>query len=192
MWERFEKEIFEYVKEKMKNGAHGLDHVLRVVKLARYIGELEGADMDVLMPAAYLHDIARSAENGKTDHAKIGAAMASEFLKRIGYPEDKISEIHHAIKVHRYKSEEKPRTLEALILKDADMLDAIGAVGIYRAVFHSCETGRNLEDTIRHFEEKILNIRKALKTKTAIELAERRHEIVVMFLENLKSELSFP
>ncbi len=192
MWERFEREIFGYVRKNMKEGSHGLDHVLRVVRLARYIGESEGADMDVLMPAAYLHDIARSLENGGMDHAKVGAVMASEFLKSIGYPEDKIPGISHAIRVHRYKSEEKPKTLEAVILKDADMLDAIGAVGIYRAVFHSCETGRNMEDTIRHFEEKILRIKDVLRTKTAVELAKRKHEIVVAFLENLKSELSFP
>ena len=192
MWEKFEKEIVEYVKKEMEGGSHGFDHVLRVVELARYIGTLEGADMDVLMPAAYLHDVARKYESEGKDHAKLGAKMAKEFLRKIGYPEEKIEHISHAIEVHRYKSKKEPRTLEAIILKEADMLDAIGAIGIYRVISHSCETGRSLDDTIKHIEEKLIKLKDKMKTRTAFEIARKRHEFLESFLKNLKSDISPP
>ena len=192
IWKRFEGKIIEYVKKEMEDGSHGFDHVLRVVKLAQLIGSSERADMDVLMPAAYLHDVARKYEKFGMDHAEVGARMARDFLEKIGYPKDKISQISHAIEVHRYKSKGEPRTLEAIILKEADMLDAMGAIGVYRTVYHSCETGRSLEDTIRHLEEKILKLKNMMKTKTAAKIARKRHEFVESFLKNLKFELNPP
>lgn len=192
IWKKFEREIIEYVRKELEEGSHGFDHVLRVVNLAFHIGTLEGADMNILMPAAYLHDIARKYERNGVDHAKLGAKMAKKFLERIGYPKEKISHISHAIEVHRYKSEKEPEILEAVILKESDMLDAMGAIGIYRAISHSCEAKRSLEDTIRHVEEKILKLKDKMRTKSAIKIAKKRHEFVRLFLENLRSELNFP
>ena len=192
IWKDFERDIKKFVREKMKGLSHGFDHVLRVVRLSKRIGEIEGADLDVLMPAAYLHDVARMDEKTRgVDHAIEGARIASEFLKKIGYPEDKIPFIEHAIRVHRFRSKEEPKTLEAKILRDADRLDALGAIGIYRVITHSCEEGRDMEDTIRHFEEKILKLSSSMQTETARKIAGEREEVVRCFLNALRSELYF-
>ena len=192
IWESFESVMKEFVRERMKGLSHGFDHVLRVVGLSKRIGEIEKADLDVLMPAAYLHDVARLDEKTKgVDHAIEGARIASEFLKKIGYPEDKIPLVEHAIRVHRFRSEEEPKTLEAKILRDADRLDALGAIGVYRVITHSCEEGRGIEDTIRHFEEKILRLSSSMYTETARKIAKEREEVVRCFLDALKSELYF-
>ena len=58
--------IRDHVKEVFDQpGSHGLDHVLRVVYLCEVIGKREGADMRVLLPAAFFHDIARPIEEEK-------------------------------------------------------------------------------------------------------------------------------
>jgi uncharacterized protein len=193
IWKKFEKEIKDFVRKRMKGISHGIDHVMRVVKLCKYIGEMEGADLDVLIPAAYLHDIARADEIERgVDHAVEGAKIAAKFLEELGYPEDKVKRIANAISVHRFKLRRTPEDLESKILQDADKLDAIGSIGIYRVIVHSCETNRDIEDTIEHFKEKILKLPELLHTKTAKELAKEREEVVKCFLENLERELRFP
>ncbi|BBJ27674.1 HD domain-containing protein [Athalassotoga saccharophila] len=181
--------IIEFAKEKME-GSHTFDHVLRVVRFCEIIGQNENARMDILIPAAYLHDIARPLEekNGSIDHAKAGSQMAFEFLKSIEYP--CAAEISYAISVHRFSKGLIPETLEAKILQDADRLDAIGAMGIYRTIAYSALNGRNVEETIAHFENKILNLKDLMHTNTAKKMAEKRHQIVFEFVRALKEDLT--
>lgn len=68
------KEIIELVKENLSCSAHNIDHVFRVCNLCLEIAEFEkDVDLEVLIPAALLHDIARVEESrdetGKIDHA---------------------------------------------------------------------------------------------------------------------------
>jgi len=123
-----------YVKSVfMEPGSHGLDHVMRVVHLCEWIGKEENADMEILLPAALFHDVARQKEreNG-IPHEEAGALMAERYLRSIQYDEERILKITQAIRTHRYRSTAKPKTREAQILSDADKLDAMGAVGIAR------------------------------------------------------------
>ncbi len=172
--------------------SHDLDHTLRVVKLARRIAKEENADSDVVVVAAYLHDIARPIEriDPKVDHAKKGAEIARKVLEKFGFPKEKMEMVAQAIEDHRFRNGKIPRTLEGKVLQDADRLDAIGAIGIYRVIFYSCEHGRSINDTIKHFEEKILRLKNTLHTKTAKKLAKKRHELVKMFVDSLKEELN--
>ena len=106
------------------------------------IGREEHADMAVLIPAALLHDIARPLEKEHgIPHELEGARMAEAFLVSIRYDARCIPEITHAIRTHRYRSAEKPETLEARILSDADKLDALGAIGIARTFMRAGEHG---------------------------------------------------
>ncbi len=190
IWEDFENRILEFVKSRMESDpVHGIDHVLRVVRLCLLIGKEEGADLDVLIPAAYLHDVARKDEEERgMDHAAEGARIAGGFLREIGYPRDKIAPIEYAIRVHRFRSEEEPRTLEAKILKDADMLDALGAIGIYRVVSFSCRSGRGIGETIEHLREKILRLPSLTSTEAAKRIAVERVRIVEEFVKRLEKE----
>ncbi len=180
--------IIEFAKKKME-GSHDFDHVLRVVRFCEMIGQDENARMDILIPAAYLHDIARPLEekDGSVDHAKAGSEIAIDFLKRIGYPH--VDEISYAISVHRFSKGLIPQTLEAKVLQDADRLDAIGAIGIYRTIMYSALNGRSVEETIAHFENKILKIKDLMYTDTAKKIAEKRHQIVFEFVRSLKEDL---
>jgi len=168
--------------------SHDDGHVKRVLKWAVYLAKKEGADVEVVKKAAELHDIARD----KPNHAIEGAKIAREILRRQGYDEDFIEKVAHCIEAHSFSSGIEPKTLEAKILSDADKLDAIGAIGIARAFMFSGEHGRSIEDTLKHFEEKLLRLKDMMFTDTAKKIAENRHRFMLEFYERLKRELEEP
>jgi len=178
----------------------------------------EGVDLDVLIPAALLHDIARVEEiednTGKTDHAILGSQLASDILKNMDYDEDKIEKIKHCIVTHRYRTGNEPRTIEAKILFDADKLDAIGAVGIARTFMLSGQCGQRLtvsssiedyletntvengriKDWSKHsplieYEVKFKKIPDKLYTEKAKEIGNDRIKFMDDFFAKLKSEI---
>ncbi len=167
--------------------SHDKDHVDRVVALAIYIAKKEGGNLEIIKTAAKLHDIARDYNN----HARKGAKIAEKILKDEGYPEDFIKEVVHCIEAHSFSSGIKPKTLEAKILSDADKLDAMGAIGIARAFMYSGEKGRSIEETLRHFEKKLLKLKDCIETRTGLELAENRHKFLLEFYKELRNELNF-
>jgi len=174
-----------------REGTHGFSHTERVFNLCLHIGKDEGADLEVLALAALLHDVARPLESaGKVeDHAAEGARIARHFLRSIGYPEVKAEAVAHAIEAHRFSRGPEPRTLEAKILSDADKLDAMGAIGIARVFMYSGEHGRSIEDSLAHFEEKILKLKDLMYTETARRLAEERHRFTEEFIERIRREI---
>jgi len=186
------EETREFAREFFKReGTHGFSHVERVFNLCLHIGREEGADLEVLALAALLHDVARPLESaGKVeDHAAEGARIARRFLRSIGYPEEKVEEVAHAIEAHRFSRGPEPRTLEAKILSDADKLDAVGAIGIARVFMYSGEHGRSIGDSIKHFEEKILKLKDLMYTETAKRVAEERHRFTEEFVRRIRLEI---
>lgn len=129
-----------YVKKSLKNDKSGHDytHTKRVLKNMFMIVEnsLE-ADKDVLIISCWLHDIAYK-DGVIKDHHLVGAREAEEFLKKIGYPEEKIKKVKIIIEDHVRKTTKPLRSdselcIESKILLDADHLDALGKIGIKRA-----------------------------------------------------------
>ncbi|AIF70059.1 phosphohydrolase [Palaeococcus pacificus DY20341] len=181
--EEFAKSFFE------REGTHGFSHTERVLALCMHIGKEEEADLEVLALAALLHDVARPLESlGKVDdHAKESAKIARKFLTKFDYP--KVEKVAHAIEAHRFSRPPEPRTLEAKILSDADKLDAIGAIGIARVFMYSGEHGRDIETSLKHFEEKILKLKDLMYTETAKKMALERHRYVEEFVERIRKEI---
>ena len=67
-------------------GSHNWDHTLRVCRLCERLGSAERVDLDVLLVAAYLHDIGRSRQddsNGAVCHAEKGARMAAPIVEKL-------------------------------------------------------------------------------------------------------------
>jgi uncharacterized protein len=106
------------------------EHVTTVVRLAKRLAEITGADSDVVEAAAWLHDIRK--EVGER-HAEEGAAFARQLLPQTDFPAAKIERVAYAIEVHMGLWRDEPLTdLEAMVLWDADKLAKIGLT----AVFH--------------------------------------------------------
>jgi len=198
------KEVQPYFKY---SGGHGFDHVERVYNMAVRIAKEEKADIDVVGIAALLHDIARHMEDtGGKDvcHAEEGANMAPKILKKYNLPKEKINNIIHCIRVHRYSLGLKPETKEAEIIQDADRLDSLGAICIARVFGYSGEKNRPFhvpksrpkkkyagpsETSINHFFEKILNIKpENFNTKLARQIAKKRYGFIKVFVDRFLNE----
>ena len=103
------KKIIQIVKDKLTCSAHNLDHVFRVYKLCLLLSKYEkDVDLEVLIPAALLHDIARVEESedktGKIDHAVLGSEIAEGILENLEYEQEEIDKIKHCIVTHRFRT----------------------------------------------------------------------------------------
>jgi uncharacterized protein len=217
------QKIKEIVKKELSSSHHDIEHIERVYNLCLHLAKYESnVDLEILKTAALLHDIARFKEfqdkTGKIEHATLGAEMAEEVLKTLGYSREKIEQIKHCIIVHRYRRNRKPRTMEAKILFDADKLDALGAVGVARAfmmaghynqkiysnvsieeylrdnVFEGKPEG-GLKDVSKHtpnieYELKLKHIPERLYTPKAKTISKERLRFMENFFERLKTEIS--
>ncbi len=103
--------------------ASGYSHCQRVYHLARELEE--NYDDDVLYASCFLHDLVV----GDDGHRK-SAIKAEQILHEVGFPADKISMVVEAIESHWPGS--RPKTTEAKMLHDANLLDSLGAIGIIR------------------------------------------------------------
>ncbi len=181
----FEKLKEESSKRQQPYGSHGYEHTERVYNLCLYLGKVLNADQTILLPAAILHDICRGEEN----HAEAGAATAALILKKFGFDENKIQRIQKVIISHSFTAGEIPESLEAKILSDADKLDALGALGIYRTAAYSGEYPRPITDYIEHFHNKLMKLDSLLNTSEAKQIAIERKKIMMLYLTHLDREL---
>ncbi len=199
---RLAKKMFDGAR-----GSHDWGHTLRVTQLCERIGVEEGADMDVLTVAAYLHDIGRrhqDASNGIVCHAEKGAEMAQPIVDALPLTQDQKDNIVHCIRAHRFRGNHPPKTTEAKVLFDADKLDAIGAIGVARAYLFAGEVGARLhnpgidvsetapyskEDTgFREYKLKLCKIRDRILTEEGKRLANERHDFMEQFFERFINE----
>lgn len=191
------------------DGVHGFDHIQRVYGMCKIIGPEEGADMQILLAAALLHDACDShPANGKRKNHHIESAQfAEKLLKDEGWEIQKIQAVQHCIISHRFRDNNAPETIEAKVLFDADKLDVIGAIGIVRALAYAnqanqpayaapsatfLESGRKLPDephsAYHEYIYKLRRISGMLFTDTARKVASKRQAFIDQFFEVLKEE----
>ena len=206
-------EIAKNVKEILSDseGGHDWYHIERVWKNALNIHQHEKkGDLYVIQLAALLHDIA-DAKFYEGDEA-IGPATARIIMTKHQVPEKVKEEVIRIIENMSYRSsfsEHSYTSVELDIVRDADRLDAIGAIGIARAFNYGGFKNRPLYDpniepveilskesyvkntgpTINHFFEKLLKLKDLMKTEKGKELAIKRHEYMCDFLEQFYTEV---
>ena len=187
--------------------SHDIYHVKRVVKLAKALGTKEGADLEVVIPAAYLHDCVyiSKTDSRRKQSSKISADRALELLGEWNYPAKFFPKIHHAILTHSFSANVPAETLEAKVVQDADRLDAMGAIGIFRCFAFSGVANRPLYDsadpfcedrelndqtnTLDHFYTKLLLLKDRLNTESAKVEAEVRMKTMQSYLAALRAEI---
>jgi uncharacterized protein len=194
--------------------AHGWEHVQRVYHLALWLAEEERADRFVVGMAALMHDLGRATPHDPTHHmprhhADLSVELAREMLVAHRVPGEKQQAILHAIAAHSFSRNIEPQTLEACIVRDADRLDALGAIGILRLAITG--TMRRNEQTrtyhpddpfaqqhplddkrylIDHFYTKLLKLGDTIITPSGRALARQRTAFVHAYLEQLRRELN--
>ncbi|MDI9394295.1 MAG: HD domain-containing protein [Euryarchaeota archaeon] len=193
--------------------SHDMSHINRVEALCMEIQREEGGDILILRLAALLHDLGVIKEHEEGgDHALYGAEMASEFLTGAGVEKKTIDAVKYCILTHRFSGGKIPETMEARILQDADRLDALGAIGIFRSILsmgalrmlkHTTGLDKGsskwtvyIDDPVEGFNEymryKPFTIPEKLNTDTAKRIAVERMKIMHLYLEalNLENEKS--
>ncbi len=168
-------------------GGHDAEHTLRVYRYAMLIAEKEPeCDRLVVSLAALLHD----ADDHKLFHTE-NNENARRFLEgRVSAEQaEKICQCIDSVSFSRNRGK-VPDTLEGKIVQDADRLDAMGAVGIARTFAYGGEHGRPLQDSVRHFHDKLLLLRDMMNTETAKQLAVKRHAFLESFLKELDEEIN--
>ncbi len=192
--------------------AHGWEHVERVYKLSLMLADHERANRVIVGLAALYHDLGRTVPleeaNHLVHHADLSVSLARDMLAHYQLAESEREAILHAIIAHSFSRGVEPQTLEARIVRDADRLDGIGAIGIIRwavtgALRRIPETqsyhpedpfgeSHILDDKrymLDHFYSKLLKLSKTMLTKTGRDLAQQRTDFMLSYLEQLKYEL---
>ena len=166
--------------------SHSLEHTIRVTHTCMNFGFELNAKLDVLIIAALFHDTGRPLEEvtGRC-HAEISAEIATEFLKEHSL-NDMIPEVCDIILSHRFSKEIKPTSKEGKILKDADALDALGAMGLYRTINYSIEKKYDLEKALKHFDEKLFKLPELMHFPSTKKLAMEKSKILKEFVENIE------
>lgn len=177
--------------------AHGMDHAVRVARLARFIATKEEYDPDEAEITGILHDIGRTVQKEESGHGPAGVPLAAQLLKNYtNFNADKNERILNAIRDHSNLTTEGTLTH---IVQDADMLDGLGAIGIMRAYTSKAQlicydpaniiptTGKR-DATIHEqiaFQMEWLDM---MHTETGKHIAKERGDRMVRFLEEFKLE----
>lgn len=118
-----------------------LEHVLKILDSVIFLADAYGANRDVLVAGAILHDIGKleelsygvtteySVQGNLIGHITIGAGMVRDVAREIpNFPQDLQLQIEHLILSHHGQramgSPVEPMTVEAFILSAVDDLDA--------------------------------------------------------------------
>lgn len=114
-------------------------HQPRLYELARKIGRELRYDDDILFAAAWMHDLgvfsghrpADPEQLSSWDHVPYTIRRSRQLLAEWGFPSEKLDGVAEAIQNHQPK--DQPTTLEGALLRDADILEQLGAIGVLRA-----------------------------------------------------------
>jgi uncharacterized protein len=190
---------------------HEWDHTQRVWRTACHLAEQEAADMLLVEVAALMHDIGRVAElrdQGRTCHARLGAAMVPELLADMDVScQAFIDAVAECVRSHRYRRRDGvgPQSLEAKIVYDADKLDSMGAIGIGRSFHFAGRIGARVHNTseealnsdsysvedsaYREYLVKLRFLHDHILTPSGRALAKRRHQFMVDFFAEINREV---
>ena len=195
---------------------HGSDHVLRVYNLALKFADIEKGDKDIVSLAALLHDV--------DDYKLVGKENADELynarniMQKVGISsntQESVLNIIQNMGFSKFLKGIRPKTLEGMIVSDADMCDAIGANGIIRSflyavsdkgngvifnnnvfptteitsdTYNSKGTTHDTDSAINHFFEKLLRLKDIMLTGIGFQEAAKRHQIMIDFLWHFLEE----
>jgi uncharacterized protein len=191
--------IANYIRAEA-NPPDKFNHQPRLYELATQLAAGQPCDDDVLFAAAWLHDIGvfigHRPEDpvalAKWDNVAYALREAPGLLQRFGFPAEKIPAVIEVIRTHLPSGQ--PTSFEGTLLRDADILEQLGAVGILRTV---SKVGRDtrfttFEDALRVLQRNAEQLPLQLQLDSARALAAPRLQILNAFLSAAKNENAFP
>jgi uncharacterized protein len=195
MQTKYREQMAEYIRLNAQP-PDKFSHQPRLYHLAQQLAKDGPHDDDVLFAGAWLHDLGVFVGHRPEDPARLASwdcvayAMdhAPALLTRFGFPETKIPAIVEVIRTHQPSAE--PTSFEGTALRDADILEQLGAVGILRTV---SKVGRDtrftlFSDALRVLQKNLDDLPGRLKLEQAKLLAQPRIEALRQFLIAAQSE----
>lgn len=171
-------------------------HQARLHRLALQIGAEITYDSDVVFAAIWLHDIGVFEGNRpanledllRWDHVRYATERAIDVLSKTDFPSDKIGRVVAVIEEHQPK--DVPTSVEAMIVRDADILEQLGMIAVLRAAgkLGSDTRFQRLADVKEYLERQLSELPSKLELPKARELATDRQKSLREFLSHLEGE----
>jgi uncharacterized protein len=187
--------VVEYIRAEARP-VDKFGHQPRLYALASRIGEGMTFDDDVLFAAAWMHDLgvflghrpSDPAELARWDHVPYTIARTRELLLAWGFPPQKLDAVAAAIATHQPHND--PVEIEAILLRDADILEQLGAVGALRAI---AKVGRDsryptFSSVIPVLQKAVDELPPRLRLMTARLLAAKRVKHLQAFIAAIHAE----
>ncbi|MCC8365519.1 HD domain-containing protein [Xenorhabdus sp. PB61.4] len=189
------------------DGAHDVAHLYRVWRNAQKICEAECGNLRLVFAAVLLHDCVSVEKNDPNRHlaSRMAAEKATLILKDLGWSEEDIAAVGHAIETHSFSAGLTPETLEAQIVQDADRLDSIGMMGVARCFYTAGRMRSGLYNAydplakqreyddrayaVDHFYTKLFKIEAGFQTETGKQMARERTKRMEQFLNEFFDEI---
>jgi uncharacterized protein len=182
--------------EQQARPVYKIGHQPRLYALTQQIGEGLVFDDDVVFAAAYLHDIGvfvgHRPEDPKLltawDHVAYATMKSPAILREAGFPEEKVNAVLDVIREHQPRDE--PRSIESVILRDADILEQLGAVGILRTAAKVGGDTRfaTFKDVYQSLQRALQTLPPLLRLPSSRKLAEPKIAALEAFLLSLEAE----
>jgi len=194
--------------------SHDLDHVLRVYAWSLRLAPEAGVDEDLAGAAALVHDLVNVPKDdpGRASAGEKSADQARGALAGAGYDDGEIDRISAAVRTSNWSAGRVAEEPLGELLQDADRLDAIGAIGVFRTFTCAqrmvengsrvrfaatddplARRGRTPDDkrfALDHFPVKLLKLAKGMHFRSSREEAKRRHATMVALLDEMQRELT--
>jgi uncharacterized protein len=191
----YRQNIREYI-ERQAIPREKFGHQPRLYALAKEIGAGHTYDDEIVFAAVWLHDLGvftghrpeDPAVLARWNHVPYTMERAREILRAYGFPEAKIPDVVEAIRTHQPAFE--PETIEGIIVRDADILEQLGAIAVLRTV---CKVGRDTRfslftDAVKCLRHGLETLPDQIRLESTKKLAKPKIEALRAFLEALDTE----
>lgn len=199
--EAFLKDKFDggaYLNANPEAKAYRLEHTYRVANIGRQIAAREGFDETEMVIACLLHDVSYCEEFGRDgwkEHGRRAAQIARPFLRELGLPEDRVSDICYGIAIHVDDEADFPgqRTPFALSVGDADNIDRFDAYRIHENLCADRFLELPFGEKQAYVDKRLARLRELkdmeMGTRAAKEIWEERLTFYIAFFDKLASQL---
>lgn len=205
---QFEK-ILELVSKYCNKAGHDINHIIRVYNLSMELynneSKLQAINKEAIELASLLHDVDDYKFSSKEEAESL--LKTKIILDTLNIDKDISEKVINIIKSMGYSNRLNgiyPKTIEGMIVSDADMCDSIGVNGIIRTIEYAVYKNNKIFDryvfpkinqtsdeyknykttAINHFFEKLLKLKNLMLTDSGRKVALNRHNVMVEFLRN--------
>jgi uncharacterized protein len=170
------------------------DHCARTYRWAQRLQEREGGDHEVVEVAALFHDVGKCVDNTPAGHARAGAEICERYLDSRGFDPDKTALVVHIVRNHVHSMRDVSLSLEAQVVRDADLLDEVGALTVlWDAMAAGAEASQSYTLTYQRIRAAYERLRArdlcSLETETGRLFYRERLEFLEQFVRELEYEL---